>query len=321
MTLTPPFAGRRDAGVTLDAIRRVRRQPLDCPPVSNPFRRITEQIALAGMRPPIASQLRLYRPAGKPVDLAGKRILLTGASSGIGESAAEKLARRGGTVVAVARRKDLLDAVVDRITTAGGTATAIPCDLSDFDAVDALVRRVEEQFGGVDILINNAGRSIRRPLAESLERWHDVERTMVLNYYAPLRLVRGVAPGMLARGDGHIINVATWGVFSEPSPLFAVYNASKAALSAVSRVIETEWGAKGVHSTTLYYPLVATPMITPTKAFEGKPALTAREAAEWMVVAAQHRPVRIAPRVALGIKALDTVAPRVGTAMAKTRLV
>ena len=111
----------------------------------------------------------------------------------------------------------------------------------------------------MDILVNNAGRSIRRPLAESLERWHDVERTMGLNYYSPLRLIRGLAPGMLERGDGHIINVATWGVLSESSPLFAVYNASKAALSAVSRVIETEWAHKGVHSTTLYYPLVATP--------------------------------------------------------------
>ena len=125
----------------------------------------------------------------------------------------------------------------------------------------------------MDILVNNAGRSIRRPLAESLERWHDVERTMTLNYYSPLRLIRGFAPGMLERGDGHIINVATWGVLSESSPLFAVYNASKAALSAVSRVIETEWAHRGVHSTTLYYPLVATPMIAPTKAYDGLPAL------------------------------------------------
>ena len=151
----------------------------------------------------------------------------------------------------------------------------------------------------MDILINNAGRSIRRPLVESLERWHDVDRTMVLNYYSPLRLIRGIAPGMLQRGDGHIINVATWGVFSEASPLFSVYNASKAALSAVSRVIETEWGAKGVHSTTLYYPLVATPMIAPTKEYQGLPALTSEEAAGWMITAARTRPVRIAPRMAV----------------------
>lgn len=262
------------------------------------------------MRPPISPQVLVNRPAIRPVDLAGKRILLTGASSGIGEAAAELLARKGATVVAVARRQDLLDALAERITSAGGEAISIPCDVSDMDAVDALVADVEERLGGIDILINNAGRSIRRPLAESLERWHDVERTMVLNYYAPLRLVRGLAPGMLERGDGHIINVSTWGVLSEASPLFAVYNASKAALSTASRVIETEWGRKGVHSTTLYYPLVATPMIAPTKAYEGMPALTSEEAAEWMLTAARTRPVRIAPRMAIAAKALDTFGPR-----------
>lgn len=272
------------------------------------------------MRPPITPQLRLYSPAAKPVDLAGKRILLTGASSGIGEAAAEQLARCGATVVAVARRKDLLDAVVDRIEAKGGTALAIPCDLSDMDAVDALVADVEQRLGGVDILINNAGRSIRRPLAESLERWHDVERTMVLNYYSPLRLIRGIAPGMLERGDGHIINVATWGVFSEASPLFSVYNASKSALASVSRVIETEWSSRGVQSTTLYYPLVHTPMVEPTKAFANRPGLTADEAAEWMVTAARIRPVRIAPRVALAIKALDIASPFGVTTLMKRRI-
>lgn len=221
------------------------------------------------MRPPISPQLLINRPAMQPVDLTGKRILLTGASSGIGAAATKQFGLHRAVVVAVARRKDLLDAVADRITGDGGTAMSLPCDLSDMEAIDALVEDVEKRIGGIDILINNAGRSIRRPLAESLERWHDVERTMVLNYYAPLRLIRGLAPGMLERGDGHIINVATWGVLSEASPLFSVYNASKAALSAVSRIIETEWGSQGVHSTTLYYPLVATPMIAPTKAYDG----------------------------------------------------
>jgi NAD(P)-dependent dehydrogenase (short-subunit alcohol dehydrogenase family) len=269
-----------------------------------------EQFVLATMRPPFAARLR---PPGKPVDLEGKRIVLTGASSGIGEAAAEEFARLGATVVAVARRQDLLDEVVGRITAGGGDAIAIPCDLSDLDAVDALVADVEKRLGGVDILINNAGRSIRRPLAQSLERWHDVERTMTLNYYSPLRLIRGIAPGMLERGDGHIINVATWGVFSEASPLFAVYNASKAALSAVSRVIETEWAPKGVHSTTLYYPLVATPMIAPTKQYDGLPALTSEEAAGWMITAARTRPVRIAPRMAVFARGMDTMGPGLAT--------
>jgi NAD(P)-dependent dehydrogenase (short-subunit alcohol dehydrogenase family) len=276
----------------------------------SPLRRFADQIVLASMRPPISPQLLVNQPAIKPIELSGKRILLTGASSGIGEAGAERLAREGATLIVVARRQDRLDALAERITTAGGTAISIACDVSDLDAVDALVADVEKRVGGVDILINNAGRSIRRSLSESLERWHDVERTIVLNYYAPLRLIRGLAPGMLERGDGHIINVSTWGVLSEASPLFSVYNASKAALSAVSRVAETEWGPRGVHSTALYYPLVATPMIAPTKAYEGLPALTSEEAAEWMVTAARRRPVRIAPRMAIAARALDIVGPR-----------
>ena len=252
-------------------------------------------------------------PAQQLFDITGEVALVTGASSGIGEAGAELFARNGAEVIIVARREDLLQEVADRITANGGTATAVPCDLSDLDAVDDLVDTV----GDIDILVNNAGRSIRRPLAESLDRWHDVERTMVLNYYSPLRLIRGFAPGMIERGDGHIINVSTWGVLSEASPLFGVYNASKAALSAVSRVIETEWSSRGVHSTTLYYPLVATPMIAPTKAYDGLPALTPREAGQWMIDAARHRPVRIAPRIAVSARALDVVAPGVLNRMLK----
>jgi NAD(P)-dependent dehydrogenase (short-subunit alcohol dehydrogenase family) len=283
----------------------------------NPLRRLADQVVLASMRPPLAPQLFLYRPDRDEVDLNGKRILLTGASSGIGELAAEKFARRGATVVVTARRGELLDALVDRITAAGGSAQAHACDLADLDAVDALAAKVEEDLGGIDILINNAARSIRRPLAESLDRWHDVERTMTLNYYSPLRLIRGLAPGMRERGDGHIINVSTWGVLSESTPLFAVYNASKAALTAVSRIIETEWGSDGVHSTTLFYPLVLTPMIAPTRAYDGLPGLSADEAADWMIMAARTRPVRIAPRMAVTAQAVNTFAPGAVNAMMK----
>ena len=245
-------------------------------------------------------------PPRAPIDLRGKRILVTGASSGIGEVAAEKLAGYGARVIVVARRAALLDELVERISSRGGTALAIPANLVDMDAVDELVRDV----GPVDILINNAARSIRRPLLESLDRWHDVERTIALNYYAPLRLIRGLAPGMVERGDGHIINISSWRVMPESSPYFGVYNASKAALSAVSRVIDNELADSGVQSTTIYYPLVATPMIAPTRAYDGLAALSADEAAQWMVVAARTRPVRIAPRKTLPLRALDLVSPR-----------
>lgn len=262
---------------------------------------VRKALRLAGMRP-------LPRwPVRASVELAGKRILLTGASSGIGAVAAGKLAAEGATVVVVARRENLLGEVVEQIVARGGRAIAVAADLTDLSQVDAVV----DAAGPVDILINNAARSIRRPLLESLDRWHDVERVMALNYYAPLRLIRGLAPGMIERGDGHIINIATWRVLPEASPMFAAYNASKAALSAVSRVVDTEWGHAGVHSTTIYYPLVATPMIVPTRAYEGVAALTAEEAADWMVTAARTRPIRIAPRKALALRALDVVAPRV----------
>jgi NAD(P)-dependent dehydrogenase (short-subunit alcohol dehydrogenase family) len=261
---------------------------------------IRKTLRLAGMRP-------MPRwPARTSIDLRGKRILLTGASSGIGAVAAERLAAEGATVIAVARRENLLAEVVGRINAAGGNATAVPADLTDLARIDELV----EEVGPVDVLINNAARSIRRPLIDSLERWHDVERVMALNYFAPLRLIRGVAPGMIERGDGHIVNIATWRVLPEASPLFAAYNASKAALSAVSRVIDTELGTAGVHSTTIYYPLVATPMIAPTRAYDGVAALTSDEAAEWMVTAVRTRPIRIAPRKALALRAVDVLAPR-----------
>ena len=282
------------------------------------MRRLSDSLLLASMRPPLTAQLLAPR---RDIDLTGKRILVTGASSGIGEAGARKLAAAGANVIVVARRRDLLDAVVADVTAAGGDATAIDCDLSDLDAVDALVADVDERFGGVDVLINNAGRSIRRPLAESLDRWHDVERTMTLNYYSPLRLIRGFGPGMRERRDGHVINVSTWGVLSESSPLFAVYNASKAALTAVSRVVETEWAADGVHSTTLFYPLVKTPMIAPTRAYDGVPGLSADEAADWMVTAARNRPVRIAPRMAMTADFVNTFAPGAVDAVMKRQRV
>jgi NAD(P)-dependent dehydrogenase (short-subunit alcohol dehydrogenase family) len=283
----------------------------------NPLRRLADQVVLASMRPPLVPQLLVRRPDRDDIDLDGKRILLTGASSGIGEAAAEKFARLGATVVVAARRQELLDELVNRVTAEGGSARAHACDLSDLDAVDDLVATLERDLGGIDILINNAGRSIRRPLAESLDRWHDVERTMALNYYSPMRLIRGLAPGMRERGDGHIINVSTWGVLTESTPLFGVYNASKAALTSVSRIIETEWGSGGVHSTTLFYPLVITPMIAPTRAYDGLPGLSADEAADWMITAARVRPVRIAPRMAVTAQAVNTIFPEAVNAMMK----
>jgi NAD(P)-dependent dehydrogenase (short-subunit alcohol dehydrogenase family)/acyl carrier protein len=285
-------------------------------PLTNSLQRMSGALLLASMRAPKGRLLK-YRRIRDTVDLRGKRILLTGASSGIGESAAEQFAREGAAVIAVARRQERLDDLVSRITAAGGEASALACDLSNGDALDQLIKTVLDRFGGVDILINNAALSIRRPILDSLQNWHDVERLMRLNYYAPLRLIRALAPGMVDRGDGHIINVSTWVVLNEALPNYSAYNASKAALTAVSRVIDTEWANTGVSQTTLYYPLVKTPMINPIKEFDNAPGLTSDEAAEWMLRAARVRPVRIAPRIALATQAIDTVSPTLLNALMK----
>lgn len=273
--------------------------------VPSPIRMLTNSVMS------VANRVPMRLPTFTSIDLRGKRVLVTGASSGIGECAARQLAAEGAEVIVVARRAEHLDEVAAQIAEAGGTAAPIPCDLSDLSAVDELVDTVEARFGGVDILVNNAAHSIRRPLDESLERWHDFERTMTLNYFSPLRLIRGLAPGMMQRGDGHIINVLTLGVLVETTPLFAPYAASKAALNVVNRCIEAEWAGKGVHSTAVYFPLVHTPMSAPTKAFHRMPGLRPEEAAEWIVGAARHRPARIAPRAGLGARTLDLLAPGV----------
>ena len=242
-------------------------------------------------------------------DLKGKTALVTGGSRGLGLQMAHALGEAGARIMLSSRKAEDLEQAAAELQAAGIDARWVAADCAREEDIHRLASETLQRMGDVDILINNAGRSIRRPLAESLDRWHDVERTMALNYYSPLRLIRGLAPGMIERGDGHIINVATWGVLSEASPLFSVYNASKAALSTVSRTIETEWARNGVHSTTLYYPLVATPMIAPTKEYQGMPALSSAEAAQWMIDAARHRPVRIAPRFGISARAVDVVAP------------
>lgn len=254
-------------------------------------------------------------------ELKGKTAFVTGGSRGIGRAIALTLAKQGVNIAICGRTQESLDATAADIQALGVKAWAYQTDVSKVEELEAFADKALAAAGGIDILVNNAGRSIRRPLAESLERWHDVERTIALNYYGPLRLIRGLCPGMRERGDGHVINVATWGVKTESPPLFGVYNASKAALSSVSRIIETEWGDDGVHSTTLYYPLVKTPMIAPTRAYDGLPGLSADEAAGWIVTAARHRPVSIAPRVAVTAAAVNSVAPAVvDTLMKRQRM-
>ncbi|MGI8712591.1 MAG: SDR family NAD(P)-dependent oxidoreductase [Solirubrobacteraceae bacterium] len=223
----------------------------------------------------------------------GRIVLITGASSGIGESAARRIGAAGGTVVLVARTREKLEEVAESVRDTGGSAHVFPADLTDPDDVDRMANEVLEAHGYVDILINNAGKSIRRSIDRSYDRFHDYQRTMQLNYFAPVKLILDLLPIMRDRGSGHIINISTIGL-QVNTPRFAAYLASKAALDAFSRGIAPEIIGDGVHVTTIYMPLVRTPMIAPTKVYDRLPTLSPEQAAEMITEAIRKQPKRIA---------------------------
>ncbi len=221
--------------------------------------------------------------------IGGKRILITGASSGIGRAAALKLAAAGAIPLLVARNVEKLEEVRAEIVAAGGLAYVYAADISDMDEIDRLIERVKDDHRTVDMLVNNAGRSIRRSIALSYERFHDFERTMQLNYFGAVKLIIGLLPQMRARGFGHIVNVSSIGVQTNP-PRFSAYVASKAALDAFTRVVASETIGDGVTFTTIHMPLVRTPMIAPTKLYDAFPASTPEQAADMICEALRTRP-------------------------------
>jgi NAD(P)-dependent dehydrogenase (short-subunit alcohol dehydrogenase family) len=223
----------------------------------------------------------------------GRLVMVTGASSGIGHSAALKIADAGGTVLLVARTPEKLEATREQIEAAGGIAHVHPCDLSDMEDIDRMAEEVLAQHGRVDILVNNAGRSIRRSIALSYHRFHDFERTMQLNYFGAVRLILRLLPRMRERKSGHIINISSIGVQTN-TPRFSAYVASKAALDAFSRCIASEVVDDGVSITTIHMPLVRTPMIKPTRMYNRFPTITPERAADMIGEAIIHKPKRIA---------------------------
>jgi NAD(P)-dependent dehydrogenase (short-subunit alcohol dehydrogenase family) len=239
----------------------------------------------------------------------GKVVLITGGSSGIGLSTAQRVAEAGAITVIVARGEQELHAARDAMNAKGGKVFAYTADLSDLADCDRLIKTVLEAHGHVDVLINNAGRSIRRSIELSYDRFHDFERTMQLNYFGSLRLIMGVLPGMTARRKGHIINVSSIGVLAN-SPRFSAYVASKAALDAWSRCAQGELSGKGISFTTVNMPLVKTPMIAPTKMYDSVPTLSVDEAADLMVKAIIERPSRVATRLGIFAALVNAVAPK-----------
>jgi short-subunit dehydrogenase len=219
--------------------------------------------------------------------------MVTGASSGIGRSAALKIAEAGGIVLLVARTPEKLESTKEAIEAGGGQAYIHRCDLSDVEDIDRMAEEALAQHGHVDVLVNNAGRSIRRSVALSYDRFHDFERTMQLNYFGAVRLILKLLPVMRERKSGHIVNVSSIGVQTN-TPRFSAYVASKAALDAFSRCIASEIKDDNVNITVIYMGLVRTPMIAPTKMYDRFPTITSEQAADMICEAIIHRPKRIA---------------------------
>jgi NAD(P)-dependent dehydrogenase (short-subunit alcohol dehydrogenase family) len=225
--------------------------------------------------------------------LAGKVVLITGASSGIGLITAKKCAAAGAKVLLVARTREKLEDVQRILQKAGGEAHVYPCDLSNMEAIDAMADAVLNDFGHVDVLINNAGRSIRRAVMESLDRFHDFERTMQLNYFGAVRLILKLLPSMTQRKAGQIINISSIGVLANAAR-FSAYVASKSALDAFSRCLSAEVKHKNIEITAIYMPLVRTPMIAPTKIYDYVPAWSPEKAGDTVMKAILDKPKSIA---------------------------
>jgi NAD(P)-dependent dehydrogenase (short-subunit alcohol dehydrogenase family) len=242
--------------------------------------------------------------------VSGKVVVVTGGSSGIGQATAVMMARAGAHVAIVARSEDKLADVVQEIEAEGGSARSFSADLADMDSCDQVIDRIVKDMGSIDVLVNNAGRSIRRSIATSYDRFHDFERCMQLNYFGSLRLIMRALPLMQKKRHGQIINISSIGVLSN-APRFSAYVSSKAALDAFSRCAAAEFSDTGISFTTINMPLVRTPMIAPTKMYDNVPTITPDEAAVMVKQAVIYKPQRIATRLGIFAQVMHAVAPKV----------
>ena len=241
--------------------------------------------------------------------VGGRVVMITGASSGIGRATAIRVGDAGAITVLVARGIDKLDETRREIEAGGGTAFVHACDLSDIEDIERMAKEVLREHGSVDVLVNNAGRSIRRSVELSYQRMHDYERTMQINYFGAVRLILSLLPAMRERRSGHIVNISSAGVQSKV-PRFSGYVASKAALDAFSDCVAGEVHHDGVRFTTVFMPLVRTPMIAPTKIYRRLPAMTSSEAADMVCDAIIHRPRRLGTPVGNLATLGNAVSPR-----------
>ncbi|MBL8352713.1 MAG: SDR family oxidoreductase [Burkholderiaceae bacterium] len=256
--------------------------------------------------------------------VGGKVVLVTGGSSGIGLAAACKFAEAGAITIICARGEDKLKEAVAEIHAhvegKGGKDAQVfsyPVDIADEAGCAELCRTLEERHGGVDFLINNAGRSIRRAIENSYDRFHDFQRTMDLNYFGCLRITMGLLPGMVRKRKGHVVNISSIGVLTN-APRFSAYVASKAALDAWTRCASSEFADQGVSFTTINMPLVRTPMIAPTQIYKNVPTLAPEDAADMIAQACVDKPVRIATRLGIFGQTLHALVPRIAQIVMNT---
>jgi NAD(P)-dependent dehydrogenase (short-subunit alcohol dehydrogenase family) len=252
--------------------------------------------------------------------VGGKVVLVTGGSSGIGLSAACKFAEAGAITLICARGEDKLAEAKQVILDAAGKSAKVftySVDIADQASCAAFVKTLEDEHGGVDFLINNAGRSIRRAIEASYDRFHDFERTMQLNYFGSLRVTMGLLPGMVAKKKGHIVNISSISVLVN-APRFAAYVASKAALDAWTGCAASEYADQGITFTTVNMPLVRTPMTAPTKIYDSMPLLSPEEAADMIIHACVDKPVRVATRLGIAVELLHAAVPRITQIMMNT---
>jgi NAD(P)-dependent dehydrogenase (short-subunit alcohol dehydrogenase family) len=252
--------------------------------------------------------------------VGGKVVLVTGGSSGIGLAAAKKFAEAGAITIICARGEDKLAEAVQEVREHAGKDAKVysySVDIADEAGCREFVETLEREHGGVDFLINNAGRSIRRAIESSYDRFHDFQRTMDLNYFGCLRVTLGLLPGMVRKRKGHVVNISSIGVLTN-APRFSAYVASKAALDAWTRCASSEYADMGVTFTTINMPLVRTPMIAPTKIYQNVPTLAPEEAADMIAQACIAKPVRIATRLGITGELLHAAAPRIAQIVMNT---
>ncbi|MCV7009810.1 MULTISPECIES: SDR family oxidoreductase [Mycobacterium] len=241
--------------------------------------------------------------------LVGRHVIITGASSGIGRASALAVARRGATVFALARNGEALDELVEEIRANGGQAYPFTCDITDSASVEHTVKDILGRFDHVDYLVNNAGRSIRRSVVNSTDRLHDYERVMAVNYFGAVRMVLALLPHWRERRFGHVVNVSSAGVQAR-NPKYSSYLPTKAALDAFADVVSTETLSDHITFTTIHMPLVATPMIAPSKRLNPVPAISAERAAAMVVRGLVDKPVRIDTPMGTLAEAGHQFAPR-----------